>query len=77
MSTHIGDACRAAGLLPIAMAVNCTKLNRSGRARIADFCHRLLGTERHSLYALERGTEFSADTLTIHTSAEPCHRCLA
>ena len=36
-----GDACCAAGLLPIAMAVNCTKLDRSGRARIADFCHRL------------------------------------
>ena len=24
------------------MAVKCTKLDRSGRARIADFCHRLL-----------------------------------
>ena len=44
MSTHIGDACRAAGLLPIAMALKCTKLDRSGRARIADFCHRLLST---------------------------------
>ena len=42
MSTHIGDACRAAGLLPIAMAVKCTKLDRSGRATIVDFCHRLL-----------------------------------
>ena len=42
VSTHIGDACRAAGLLPIAMALKCTKLDRSGRARIADFCYRLL-----------------------------------
>ena len=30
-----------------------------------------------SLHALEHGTEFSPDTLLIHTSAEPCHRCLA
>ena len=52
MSTHIGDACRAAGLLPIAMAVKCTKLDRSGRARIVDFCHRLLRefTESGGLY---------------------------
>ena len=30
-----------------------------------------------SLHALEHGTEFSPDTLLIHTSAEPYHRCLA
>ena len=41
--THIGNGCRAAGFLPIAMAVTCTKLDRSGRARIADSCHRLVG----------------------------------
>ena len=40
--THIGDACRAAGFFPIAMALKCTKLDRSGRAKSADFCHRLL-----------------------------------
>ena len=43
--THIGDGCRAAGFLPIAMAVKCTKLDRSGRARIADCCHRLLAPD--------------------------------
>ena len=68
MSTHIGDACRAAGLLPIAMAVKCTKLDRSGRARIADFCHRLLGdpfvsvrTSGNPLAALPRLREAVAD----------------
>ena len=37
VSTDIGDACRPAGVLPITMAVKCTKLDRSGRVRIADF----------------------------------------
>ena len=35
--THIGDGCRAAGFLPIAMAVKCTKLDRAGRVRIPTF----------------------------------------
>lgn len=29
------------------------------------------------LKALEYGTEFSVNTLTILTSLEPCHRCFA
>ena len=55
MSTHIGDACRAAGLLPIAMAVKCTKLDRFGRARIVDFCHRLLTAAALRLVIFENG----------------------
>ena len=44
MFTHIGDACRAAGFLPIAMP-QCTELDRRRRLRACpspDFCHRLL-----------------------------------
>ena len=41
------------------MAVKCTKLDRSGRARIADFCHRLVslkvsGKGGVSVYGLGR-----------------------
>ncbi len=43
MSTHIGDAWRAAGLLPIAMVVQCTGSIAPGPGRISDFRHRLLG----------------------------------
>ncbi len=42
MSTHIGDAWRAAGLLPIAMVVQCTGSIAQGPGRISDFCHGLL-----------------------------------
>ena len=42
MSTHIGGAWRAAGLLPIAMAVQCTGSIAPGPSRIRDFRHRLL-----------------------------------
>ena len=42
MSTHIGDAWRAAGLLPIAMVVQCTGSIAPGPGRISDFRHRLI-----------------------------------
>ena len=45
MFTHIGDACRAAVSLPIAMPVQCTELDRRRRLRPSpspDLCHRLL-----------------------------------
>ena len=45
MSTHIGAAWRAAGLLPIAMVVQCTGSIAPGPGqpgRISDFRHRLL-----------------------------------
>ena len=42
MSTHIGDACRAAGLLPIAMPFSVRNSTAPGPGRIRDFRHRLL-----------------------------------
>ena len=43
MSTHIGDACRAAGLLPIAMPFSVRNSTAPGPGRIRDFRHRLIG----------------------------------
>ena len=42
MVTHIGDGCRAAGFLPIAMPPSLRHSVDSGRLRSIDFCHRLL-----------------------------------
>ena len=42
MSTHIGDAWRAAGLLPIAMPFSVRNSTAPGPGRIRDFRHRLL-----------------------------------
>ena len=43
MSTHIGDAWRAAGLLPIAMPFSVRNSTAPGPGRIRDFRHRLFG----------------------------------
>ena len=46
--THIGDACRADGLLPIAMPVQCAELDRRRRLRPSptpNFCHGLVGSQ--------------------------------
>ena len=42
LSTHIGEAWRAAGLLPIAMVVQCTNSIAPGPGSIRDSRHRLL-----------------------------------
>ena len=64
MFTHIGDACRAPGLLPIAMPCSVERAVRSVESK-PDFCHRLLG--------VDFGTCWSKLVLRDYEAPEP--RC--
>ena len=80
MSTHIGDAWRAAGLLPIAMPFSVRNSTAPEPGRIRDCRHRLLADLRQILVDLQLGecVRISVDyTITSRNRAcVPDGRCL-